>query len=261
MNARHQFAELAEECLRITTLPPLPHHEPTMLAVGLLGRSRRLFSALLHLDDAGLADCGDSIIRSIIEHCCTGVWLLEDPEKRHEIVVRARLKDLRVLEAEGAVSDERATLKAYVEHHWGEPEKEMQLPPLDQRMIGPFKERYVFYRRLCELMHSSVASAVRGVSVAGGQMQEHVKRIRFHDAAFLVAGATHIWALAQRVLAFHHMPQVETVANFASRFIAYGEEGRQGCWILGAAEEAPGNPGIDANGIAIVEAYTYRGDH
>src|SRR5680860_461279 len=62
----------------------------------MLQRSRRYLLALQKLDDQGLADVGDSTLRTIWEYVVTARWFA-DNDANFEVFARSHARDLRLL--------------------------------------------------------------------------------------------------------------------------------------------------------------------
>jgi hypothetical protein len=133
--------------------------------IGLLERSRRLLRAMLFLYQNDYGDCSEGLCRSILEHCATGLWLLDDIEVRFEIALRAHLRELRILKDLGLqrALNSYQELSELIRSRWGDGTREAQLPPITQRLVGPMAQREFFYRELCARVHSSILSAAMGL--------------------------------------------------------------------------------------------------
>jgi hypothetical protein len=96
----HQVTLIAETILNISQMHFVQgnsRNEDLSFVHGLLERSRRLLKVIIFLNSNDYGDCTDGLCRSILEHCATGLWLLEDIETRIEVVYRAHLSELRLL--------------------------------------------------------------------------------------------------------------------------------------------------------------------
>jgi hypothetical protein len=233
----HEFAPIAETVLSLSSLQGIDNNTITgdiSFAIGLLERSRRLLQALLFLYQNDFGDCSEGLCRSVLEHCATGLWLLEDIEGRFEIVLRAHLRDLRLLKESGSQNAIKSyqELSSLIGSRWGNATREGQLPPITQRLIGPIAQRETIYRELCARMHSSILSAALGLmTVIDPNTAPHQKYCE-SDAGYLPFATILVWGLALQLAARLQLPAKEQLSDIARVFENYCKINGQGAWSL-----------------------------
>lgn len=139
--ATHDFAPYAEKILSLTSMHGIDESvikSDISFVIGLLEKSRRLLRVMLFLYQNNYADCTDSLCRSVLEHCATGVWMLQDLDGRFEIVLRAQLREERTLKNLGLTSAAKSyqDLSELIESRWGDGKSEARLPSFNKRLIG-----------------------------------------------------------------------------------------------------------------------------
>jgi hypothetical protein len=233
----HDFAPYAETVLKLSSMQAIDNTAITndiSFIIGLLERSRRLLRAMLFLYQNDYGDCSEALCRSILEHCATGLWLLDDIEGRFEIALRAHLRELRILKDLGLqrALNSYQGLSELIRSRWGDATREAQLPPITQRLIGPMAKREFFYRELCARMHSSILSAAMGlIPVIDPKKSSHEIDSEFVKG-YLPFATLMVWGLAIQLSSRLQLPVTEQLANIALIFEHWCKIDGQGAWSL-----------------------------
>lgn len=235
--ATHDFASFTETVLSLSSMQGIDNPAITndiSFIIGLLERSCRLLRAMLFLYQNDYGDCSEALCRSILEHCATGLWLLEDIEGRFEIALRAHLRELRILKDLGlqkAVNNYQA-FSELIGSRWGDATREAQLPPITQRLIGPMAQREFFYRELCARVHSSILSAALGlIPVIDANKSSHEIDFEFVEG-YLPFATIMVWGLAIQLASRLQLPVIEQLTNIAPFFEHWCKIDGQGAWSL-----------------------------
>jgi hypothetical protein len=181
-------------------LPGSVRKSPQFLLVGLFALSHSLLVDLRAMGVRSRGHGGALITRSILEHVGTMHWLDEDLSDRARVFVAAGNRDLRILSRldnfyseryENAVTQWRST--------YGPTDTEAQLPPFEQRLVGPMRDWYVRYRTLSARSHPGICAIDNTLTVAAdgavhvGQVADDVYGARWLPfAGILVWGAARL---------------------------------------------------------------------
>lgn len=144
--------------------PVLPLYQGRIL-VGLFQRCRHLLAAVLTLDEARLIDGQEALVRTMYELLVTANWLLDDPARNFDVFQGATRRELSLL-SEDFPETYGAHLHAFEEAtktSLGYVPDKVKLPPLQQRLVGPFKHGYGLFRDLSTRLHPTLLSIFTGM--------------------------------------------------------------------------------------------------
>jgi hypothetical protein len=236
--ATHDFAPYAEKILSLTSMHEIDGlviKSDISFVIGLLEKSRRLLRVMLFLYQNNYADCTDSLCRSVLEHCATGIWMLQDIDGRFEIVLRAQLREDRILKNLGLTGAAKSyqDLSELIESRWGDGKREERLPSFNKRLIGLLGEREFFYRQLCSRVHSSILSSATGLlTVIDPSRPLHEIDSEF-VAGYLPFAAFMVWVLAYFISSNLHLPAEKQLIDIAPIFEHWCKIKGQGSWSIG----------------------------
>jgi hypothetical protein len=233
----HKFAPITQTVLSLSSMRGIDKNAmkgDIGFIIGLLERSRRLLRALLFLFESDYGDCSESLCRSILEHCATGIWLLEDIDNRFEIVLRAALRDLRIRKELGSekASKSYQEISSLINSRWGDGSREAKLPSINQRLIGPLAQRETIYRELCGRLHSSIYSAAMGLMTVSDSGEMIYQRNIDFEAGYLPFATILVWGLAIILSDRLQLSVKEQLADIAGVFENYCKIKEQGHWSL-----------------------------
>lgn len=139
-------------------------HLPTaVVRVGLHARTQRLLKSLAFLDESGLEDCADSIVRAMFDLASLFVWLSDEKEweSRFGDLLRSHQRDAKLLADTGidVFAELYADARAIAEEFAGASPRR-KLPSIEERLRGhPLEDHYYRYRDLCRHSHASYTAA------------------------------------------------------------------------------------------------------
>jgi hypothetical protein len=136
------------------------------VAAALLVRCRHLLRAIVLLSKNNMLFVSARLVRQVFEHSSLGAWLIEE-DAAYDAVMGAYLHHYKTLGREMPANylDQWRELEQIILDPEGDDELTIsQLVPLEQRLIGPYRDHYGTYRVLCGLDHAGMNTALYSVA-------------------------------------------------------------------------------------------------
>lgn len=134
-----------------------------VVRIGLHARSQRLLKSLCFLDEIGLEDCGDSIVRAMFDVASACIWLGDEAtaDERLSILLRSHQRDAHLLASTGMdVYVDLLASATDIADELAANDVAAKLPSIEQRIAGhPLADHYYRYRDLCRHSHASYTAS------------------------------------------------------------------------------------------------------